>query len=154
MEGMTEELSFPCSTNYPIVDVLMGNKLGMAKSRGIDVSASLSLPYPCLIRDIDFCIILSNALDNAIHACENIKDSSEKYIRVTGRIQGDFIFIEVENSFQGNRMPEKGTGLSNIKMVTEKYHGAMSIKTEKGTFILSILLIIPQHSESISRQIG
>lgn len=154
MENMAEELSFPCSTNNPVADILVGNKLGIAKSMGIDVSCSLVLPYPCFVRDIDYSIILANALDNAIHACKNMNDDAEKYIHVTGRIQGDFVFIEVENSFQGKGMPEKGTGLSNIKMVAEKYHGAMSIKTQDTTFILSVLLIIPQHPESISRQIG
>lgn len=152
MESMTAELSFPCSTNNPVVDMLVGNKLGIADSLGIDVHCSLILPYPCLVRDIDFCVILSNALDNAIHACKNM-DHGEKYIRVTGRIQGDFILLEVENSFQREKLSRRGTGLSNIKMVVEKYHGAMNIKTEGAIFILSVLLIIPQHSESSSQQI-
>ena len=154
MENMTEELSFPCSTNNPVADILMGNKLGMAKSMGIDVCCSLKLPFPCFVRDIDFGIILSNALDNAIHACKRIDDGVEKYIGVTGRIQGDFILLEIENSFQGNGLIRKGTGLSNIKAIAEKYHGAMSIKTQGTSFILSVLLIIPQQSESISQQIG
>ncbi len=152
MESMTAELSFPCSTNNPVIDMLVGNKLGIADSLGIDVHCSLILPYPCLVRDIDFCVILSNALDNAIHACKNM-DHGEKYIRVTGRIQGDFILLEVENSFQREKLSRRGTGLSNIKMVVEKYHGAMNIQTEGAIFILSVLLIIPQHSESSSQQI-
>ena len=79
-------------------------------------------------------------------------ENAEKYIHVTGRIQGDFILIEVENSFQADGLIRKGTGLSNVKAVTEKYHGAMNIKTQGSVFILSVLLIIPQHSEDISRQ--
>lgn len=153
MESMTMELSFPCSTNNPVVDMLVGNKLGMAGVLGIDVHCSLILPYPCLVRDIDFCVILSNALDNAIHACQRMVCGEEKYIRLTGRIQGDFILLEVENSFhQGENPPQRGTGLSNVKAVAEKYHGAMSIKTEGGVFFLSVLLIIPQHSENSSQQ--
>lgn len=151
MESMTVELSFPCSTNNPVVDMLVGNKLGIAGTLGIDVHCSLILPYPCQVRDIDFCVILSNALDNAIHACKNM-DHGEKYIRVTGRIQGDFILLEVENSFQGESLARRGTGLSNIKTVAEKYHGAMSIKTEGAIFLLSVLLIIPQQSENSSQQ--
>lgn len=152
MEEMTAELSFPCNTNHPVVDILIGNKLGIAKSMGIDVCCSLFLPYPCFVRDIDFCIILSNTLDNAIHACKNMDNHAEKYIYVTGRIQGDFILIEIENSFQANGLIRKGTGLSNVKTVAEKYHGAMNIKTQGSVFVLSVLLIIPQHSESISQQ--
>lgn len=152
MEKIAEELSFPCNTNNPVVDILAGNKLGIAQSMGIDVSCSLILPYPCGLRDIDICIILSNALDNAIHACRDMDDKAEKYIHVAGRIQGDFLFIEIENSFQGKGLCKKGTGLSNIKMITEKYHGTMSVKAQGKIFILHVLLIIPQHSESIPRQ--
>lgn len=154
MTDMSEALSFPCSTGNPVADILVGNKLGIAESMGIAVDCTLRLPYPCLIRDIDFCIILSNALDNAIRACRNVNGSEGKYIRVSGRIQGDFILLEVENSFQENGLSERGTGLSNIKAVAEKYQGAMSVKTQDGCFILSVLLVIPQHAESIPRHIG
>lgn len=153
MAEITEELSFPCSTNNPVVDILVGNKLGIAKNRGIDVYCSLLLPYPCGLRDMDVCVILSNALDNGIHACENMDENADKYIRVTGRAQGDFVFMEIENSFQGTGMFKKGIGLSNIKAVTEKYHGAMSVKTQGTVFVLNVLLIIPRHSEGISQQI-
>ncbi len=87
LDDMAEKMSFPCSTNNPVVDILVGNKLGIAKSMGIDVDCSLASAISCGIRDIDICIVLSNALDNAIHAvkawCRH-----EKYIRVSGRIQG------------------------------------------------------------------
>lgn len=79
---------------------------------------------------------------------------AEKYIRVTGNVQGDFILIEIENSFQGKGCIKEGTGLENIKAVAEKYHGAMNIKAGDGAFILNVLLIIPQHSQSIPQQIG
>lgn len=148
MEDIAKELSFPCSTNNPVVDVLVGNKLGIATNMGIDVDCSLLLPYPCGLRDIDICIILSNALDNAIHACKNMSSGAEKYIHVSGRIQGDFLMMEIGNSFQGKEMFKKGTGLSNIKTAVEKYHGAMSIKTHGTEVVLNVLLIIPQRLEN------
>ena len=170
MDDMAETMSFPCSTNNPVVDILVGNKLGIAKSMGIRVDCSLLLPYPCGLRDIDICIVLSNALDNAIQACKNMEidtlsDSSppvtpgtcsmgcpDGYIQVSGRIQGDFLMLEVQNSFRGKDMFKKGTGLSNIKAVAEKYGGAMSIETQGNVFVLQVLLIIPRHPESISQQ--
>lgn len=151
---MTEALSFPCSTGNPAADILLGNKLGIAEGMGIDAACSLVLPYPCEIRDIDFCIILSNALDNAIRACQDSGDQAEKYIRVSGRLQGDFILLEVENGFSGKRSFVKGTGLSNIAAVAEKYQGTMSIRTKGTSFTLSVLLVIPRHAESILRQNG
>lgn len=154
MKTITEALSFSCHTNHPVADVLLGNKLGIARGMGIEVSCSVSLPYPCLIRDMDFGILLSNALDNAICACKKAGYGSGRYIHVTGYRQGDFVFLEIENSVREKVTFRKGTGLKNVKAVVEKYHGAVSIKTENHTFILSMLLIIPQHSESIPQQIG
>ncbi len=45
-------------------------KAALAANKGITVSSTLKVPFPCSVGDMDFCIILSNALDNAIHACE------------------------------------------------------------------------------------
>ena len=128
LDDMAEKMSFPCSTNNPVVDILVGNKLGIAKSMGIDVDCSHLLPYPCSLRDIDICIVLSNALDNAIQAAKRLDAGMEKYIHVSGRIQGDFLMMEIENSFPGKGGFKKGTGLSNVNAVAEKYGGAMSIE--------------------------
>ena len=152
MDNMAEKMSFPCNTNNPAVDILVGNKLGIAQSMGIDADCSLLLPYPCGLKDIDICIVLSNALDNAIQACKHLDAGSEKYIHVSGRIQGDFLMMEIENSVYGKSICKQGTGLSNIKKVAEKYGGAMSIETRENAFVLHVLLILSQHSEGIPRQ--
>jgi hypothetical protein len=152
MDDMAEKMSFPCSTNNPVVDILVGNKLGIAKSMGIDVGCSLLLPYPCSLRDIDICIILSNALDNAIQAVKRLDAGMEKYVHVSGRIQGDFLMMEIENSFHRKGTFKKGTGLSNVKKVAEKYGGAMSIEAQENKFVLHVLLIISQLPEGIPQQ--
>ncbi|WP_350340274.1 GHKL domain-containing protein [Candidatus Merdisoma sp. JLR.KK006] len=45
-----------------------------------------------------------------------------------------------------------GTGLSNIKAVTEKYHGAMLTEKIERRFSLNVLLNISIHPESTSIQ--
>ena len=154
MENLTADLSFPVSTNHPVLDILLGNKLGIAEENRIEVRCSLVVPYPCGISDIDFCIILGNALDNAISACSRISNEKQKYIHVAGKVQGDFLFMEIENSYSGRKMIHGGTGLANIRAAVEKYQGAMEIRTEGEKFVLSLLVIIPQQSGSISRQTG
>lgn len=153
VEALTNDLSFPCHTNNPVLDILIGNKLGLAQNTNINTSCSLEVPYPCFIMDIDFCIILSNALDNAIHACEKMPENSKKWIQVSGCRQGDFFLIEIRNCYNEKHFYKKGIGLSNIKATAEKYNGAMSINKKNGVFCLSVLLIIPQQSEIISQQI-
>lgn len=149
LDDMAEEMSFPCHTGHPAADILIEQKLAVAKSSGIEADCSLVLPCPCAVRDIDFSIILSNALDNAICACRAM-DSSEferedgtrhrKYIHISGRRQGDFVLLKVENSFDGKKEIRKGTGLSNMEAVVKKYQGAMDIRMEGNRFLLSVLL--------------
>lgn len=155
MDHLTGDMSFSCHTNNPVLDILIGNKLGIAKSEGIEIQCSLLLPNPCSVRDIDLCILFSNALDNALAACAKMKEGARKYIYVSGHVQGDFIFLDIQNSFENNAPILPGTGLSNIKTVVEKYKGAMNIQTDSSCFDLSILLIhlpqpknIPQHLAS------
>lgn len=152
MDIVTANLSFPFQTGNAILDVLLENKAGLAGSKNIAVSSTLKVPFPCSVGDMDFCIILSNALDNAIHACEKLGADEKKYIRISGRRQEDFFLIEIENSFNGNRHFKRDIGLSNIKWVTEKYGGAMDISIEDKIFCLSVLLVISQQPQNISPQ--
>lgn len=153
MENLTADMSFPVSTNNPVLDILIGNKLGMAKNNQIEVKCSFIAPYPCGIADIDFCIIFSNALDNAISACNGLRHDHQKYIHITGKVQGDFLLIEISNSYSGRGSIRSGTGLANIKAVAEKYYGAMEIRIDGETFVLSVILVIPQQPESILQQV-
>lgn len=150
---ISAELSFPCHTNNPILDIVIGNKLGLAKENGIQVSCCLKVPKSSQIMDMDFCIIMANALDNAVHACKKIK--KESFIEISGRRQGEFFLIEIENSCEQNQWENKeGIGLTNIRTVIEKYNGAMNISCQNETFCLSLLLIIPQQLDDISQPIS
>lgn len=151
IETLSEGLSFSCHTSNLVLDVLIGNKLGLAKEKGIRVSCSLQVPVPCMITDTDFCIILSNALDNAINACENAGNIPEKQIQVTGKRQEDIILIEIRNSFNGNVSYKKGIGISNITAAAERYHGAVEVSCAGNEFCLSVLLINSLHKEDISQ---
>ena len=142
MEDMAAGMSFTYNTNNPALNVLLCNKLGMAKDAGADVQCFLVLPYPCAVRDIDFCIILSNLLDNAVNACKETACMEEKFIYVTGKKQGDFILIEVRNSFNGKAVYREGTGLSNARSAAARYNGTVNISIQDKTFTASVLLAI------------
>lgn len=139
MEELAGKCSFPFCTNHPLADILIHRKLGLAESRGISVCCSLLLPYPCQMRDIDLCIILSNALDNAVKGC-GINEEGEKYIRVEGKSQGDFLFIEISNSYDGKKRFREGTGLKNVRAAARKYHGQVNLTVKDGEFCFSVLL--------------
>ena len=138
LEAVSEALSFPYQTGNPVVDILLGEKLGLAKE--ITAEVSLVLPRPCGIDDFDLCVLFANALDNAITACR--ANDGAKAIRISGKQQGDFYMLTFENTCSSEPLPPAGTGLSNIKAVAEKYHGAMLIEKNGRQYYLSVLLNI------------
>lgn len=150
METVSSALSFPYQSGNPVVDILLGEKLGMAKASGIAIDISLILPQSCEIDDFDLCVIFANALDNAISACQEVQGA--RSIRISGDRQGDFYMLEFDNTCADEPMSAMGTGLSNIKSVAEKYHGAMMTEKGERLYSLSVLLNISLHPESISNQ--
>lgn len=138
LETASEALSFPYQTGNPVVDILLGEKLGLAK--GIAAEVSLLLPRPCGIDDFDLCVIFANALDNAICACQAVQGT--KSIRIEGKRQGDFYLLEFENTCPDGPLPPAGTGLSNIRSAAEKYHGAVLTEQTERHFSLTVLLNI------------
>ena len=141
-------LSFPYQTGNPVVDILLSEKLGLAKE--IMAEITLLLPRPCGIDDFDLCVIFANALDNAINACQSAKGT--KLIRIYGERQSDFYMLAFENTCSDEPLPPAGTGLSNIKSVAEKYHGATLTEKVGQRFSLNVLLNISLHPENISEQ--
>ena len=60
--------------------------------------------------------------------------------------------LAFENSCPAGPLPPAGTGLSNIRSVAEKYHGAVLTEQAEGRFSLNVLLDISLPPESISSQ--
>lgn len=152
MDTSLEAAAFPFRTGNSTVDVLLQNKAALAQSKGISMESALVLPSSSAVNDMDFSIILSNALDNAIHAAEKLPEGRKKTIRVSSRRQGDFLLIEVLNGFDGGSRFQRGVGLNNIKWAAEKYGGTMEFGVAGDVFRLSVLLVISQQPENISQQ--
>ena len=139
LENKTAALSFPYQTGNPVVDVLLGEKMELAEVKGIQTGVSVILPKTCGIDDFDLCVIFANALDNALEACIATSDI-EKRITVRGERQGDYYMLEFDNTCVLGTTAAIGTGLSNIRAVAEKYHGAMLTESDGQWFRLNVLL--------------
>ena len=111
-----------------------------------------------MIEGYDMGIVVGNALDNGVRACEKLKmekPEAEIYIKLSSFQRRNMFFLEVENSFDGKLLLEKssefpvsdkeqgelhGMGLANIKYAAEKYHGAVQWEVRGTAFILSVML--------------
>ena len=147
-------------TGNNIIDTLLSVKCHEAQKRaeGILIDAEdLIFPEDMKIRGYDLSVIIGNAIDNAIEACENteLDNDRKNVISLSSAINGNMILIKVKNRFKG-RLPQKGItgfprttkqddgkhgyGLLNIKRASEKYYGGVTWDVKSDTFILTILL--------------
>lgn len=147
MSGKLPSDRFTIKTGNYIADAILSDKQAEAKTHDTRITFE-----GCIISEInstDLCIILSNALDNAIEACSDI--SGDKKISVYGGYQHScFVLIvknptrlEWENSCglppsSKKDSADHGFGLSNIKYTVRKYNGIMNVSAEKGVFVLGV----------------
>ncbi len=134
-----------------LVNSIIGYKKRVAEGKNIDFKYDVKIPPKLGIRDIDITIILSNAIDNAIEACERLKDV--RFIDVYMNYGMGKLKIKISNSFDGEFISDDkgfvtskedaerhGIGLQNMERVVEKYDGIMEILPEGNEFILEIMI--------------
>lgn len=147
LRGLQEELSplsAPIHTGNAAADALLGSKTAVAEQKGIDLSCRLSIPQNSPIPDTDWCIVLANAVDNCLCACDALLSPGQEekpYIHIQGKQKGDLFLLIVENSCDPclTAPPADGTGLSNIRAVVEKHKGAFQNKASGGVYRLDLL---------------
>lgn len=135
----SRELLTNVSTGRPILDVLLKEKLGYAKRNHIIVSFDVAIPENFCIEDMDLCVLFFNILDNAIAAC--IEGTQEKrLLSLSTKVKSQFLIVEVVNTTSASQPITYGTGLTNVRHIAEKYHGAMETELRNGKFRISVLL--------------
>lgn len=135
-----------------------GNRLADAilshKSSALDDGTRIEYSgiIPDSIANIDLCVILSNALDNAIEACQKLP--SPGVISIYAAKQQGYFVLSIKNpttcrenyySIPVTTKPDKmqhGMGLYNIESTAKKCGGQIKIKCENGFFELMITMKI------------
>ncbi len=146
LEQVSVGLSYPVNTGNIAVDVLLGSKLSIAEQKKIHICCELTIPGDNDMKDMDWCIILSNALDNAMKACEDVSEE-ERYIHIKSKKKGNFYLLVIENSCDKGikKIPKDGTGLCNIRTVMEQHNGTMENTILNGNYKVKLLFGSLQH---------
>ena len=141
-------------TGNPVTDVIVNDAQRRSLDLGIRFQADFRFQPLGAYDAFDVGIILQNLLQNAVEACEKVKEG-ERFIVLAGKRTGRFFLIEVKNSFAGevvlgqNGLPVStkkedvsmhGIGLSNVRREAEKYMGELELKTERQVFSAAVLL--------------
>ena len=108
-----------------------------------------ALPQKIKVSDTDLCVLLSNALENAIHATAPFAEAGEEcLISVQLFEKGGKVFLQVMNPSKEtvrlkkgipvSEHPGHGFGVQSICAIVERYHGVVAFLQENGNFILRL----------------
>lgn len=143
-------------TGNPVTDIVISEKMREAKEAGIEFVSDFHYPRSAKAESIDIGIILSNALSNAIRAASSIDDSK---VEVSAWTNNNAYLIQVKNTYREKLslnsetgLPETtksdierhGFGLLNMKRITEKYYGTISLEQDKEIVIFTAMLMLPE----------
>ena len=143
-------------TGNELLDGLLRRKLSPIKEQNIRIEVSLDFYAGSFMEPFDLCVLMGNILDNAVEACLRMDPMRERFIRLSGGKTANCLLIRLENSYDGENIPNGGIlptsktdkrlhgfGLRNVRRVVDHYHGTMTISVEDGCFAISLLLPIP-----------
>lgn len=154
MSGVIDESSYVRISGISAVDAILNEKLYEAQSRSITNSYDVVNLDKNNVKPLDLCIILSNALDNAIEANSRIEDADARWLKLKIHGNSAFTVISVSNPVAeeprktaGNALATSkedadnhGFGLKSIESTVAKYKGEMLCKCEEGVFTLVVRL--------------
>lgn len=144
-------------TGNVIIDALLNDKSEKAEKSNTKLDFSGAVPTEG-ISNADLCIIMANAIDNAIEACAKDESDNTKIIKIDADFKQGFFFFRAVNpvfeevQFKGkNRVvtsktdkDKHGFGVANIVRTAEKYGGTAEISADNGEFAIEVQLTLLQ----------
>lgn len=135
-------------TGNTVIDAVVSAKRNTARGKGIDFYLDMQIPEQLNINASDCCVIIGNALDNAIEACEKV--SGHRYIKFEMNYRRQTLVCRIVNSTAGEnrRFPETtkkdkehhGIGVTNIIDTLDKYDNVYRFEQKDGEFLFSFML--------------
>lgn len=153
MESMTESVKKKYDTGNVIADALLSKK--SEKAKDVNTKIVFNGVVPTMgIDNPDLCIIMANAVDNAIEACAKDENSSEKAINIDSNFRQGYFLLKVSNPIfdkvdikNGNQVRTSkkdtalhGFGVANIVKTVKKYNGNTELSANNGLFTLDVSL--------------
>ena len=152
--GICEEIEAQKVQSYcenEAANLILSAFVGRAAKEGIDMKIRGTIPAFIMVSDSDLCVLLSNALENAIHACRSFAaEGTACVIDVQFYEKQGRIFLQVENPCREDICfengipvsdePGHGIGVQSICAIVQRHGGVCSFQVQNGQFILRLSL--------------
>ena len=147
-----ESFSPIIKTGNEVIDVLLRNMGVLCRQQKIRLNY---VSYTDRLGDFDsmqLYFLFANAIDNARAGAGTVTDPDKRLVDVSLKQFGDSVIVHVWNYYQGdivfadelpvsdNTDSGHGFGLKSIRMITDRFGGAMKAYTEGDVFHLNIIL--------------
>ena len=131
LDEITDDLKNLKTKKYcsnTIVNVILNQTARRCNEAGITFSANVNLSMEIGINDIHLCSIFNNLVNNAVKANEYV--SQDRFITVNCSMTGNYMYVNVNNSFNPGHKREKrrGYGMIILKDIASAYDGQYSVK--------------------------
>lgn len=124
---------------------------GRAEEQNIPLKIRAAIPRIIPVSESDLCVLLSNALENALHACQKLKAKGfPGGIEVSAYEKNGKLFLQISNSCDGDIVfdkgipvtnePGHGIGVRSICALVERYRGVYTFTVKDKKFILRVSL--------------
>lgn len=130
------------------VNLIFSSFAARAKEKEVGMKIQAQIPKKLKIAENDLCVILSNALENALNACMEVKESSSAYIEILAFEKKEKLCLQIRNSCDSQvhfeygipvtNRPGHGMGVKSICALVEKYHGLYSFVLEDNSFVFRV----------------
>ena len=154
---------YSCNYNFDsknmVLDIILSEKKYICDKNKIDFLVDINFDKCNFMDMVDVCSIFSNILDNAIEACNKIKDKDKK-ITLKGTVINDFFVIKCINTKENdvllsgdNIITDKkdkdlhGIGINSVKSSLKKYDGSVEFKFEEDEFTVVICIPISKNAQ-------
>lgn len=127
------------------VNLIISSFASKAKQSKIILTVDVKLPDLLPFSDTELCSLLSNALENAIHACKNIEYKNKRYIKLRMYSKNNKLCIDIRNSYQTQPIFHQGLpvskeqghgyGTKSMAHIVEKHGGVYQFSFKDGLFV-------------------
>ena len=129
------------------VNLILSSFAQRAEDSGVPLRIRAEIPQFLPVAETDLCVLLSNALENALHACQRLRaENRDCDIEAVAYEKSGKFFLQVSNTCgpdvrfrKGLPVTEAeghGIGVRSICSIVERYNGVYSFAAKNGRFIL------------------
>ena len=134
-----------------IIDSVISYYCALAERNTSPFHVQIDLPAQISVDETDFCLVLSNLLENALEASRKTAAAQQRISLEIYQHSASILLIRVENNFDGN-IKEKdhlfhstkrtglGVGTQSVRRTAEKNDGSCDFTYENGVFTAKIML--------------